>query len=210
MTGEGEQTLRQKKSAATALNIEIQAVSLALEKGFDALTVDAICEASNVSQRTFFNYFGTKENAILGRFAPSVDEGKAREFLASKDPDIMNQILGLVVVTEEFQNNRDLELKRIEVLRRNPDLMGRQFERFSRVASEIEELIYLRFKRDATSGEPDFATRLEAKLASELVAVAFRVSMLGNPNAEMPGAKDHDFNMSELFQKVLERLSPKV
>lgn len=209
MTGEGEQTLRQKKSAATALNIEIQAVSLALEKGFDALTVDAICEASNVSQRTFFNYFGTKENAILGRFAPSVDEGKAREFLASKDPDIMNQILGLVVVTEEFQNNQDLELKRIEVLRRNPDLMGRQFERFSKVASEIEELIYLRFKRDADTGEPDFETRMEAKLASELVAVAFRVSMVANGPAATPGNLGSEFKISALFHKVLDRLNPK-
>jgi len=180
-----------------------------LEKGFDALTVDAICEASNVSQRTFFNYFGTKENAILGRFAPSVDEGKAREFLASKDPHIMKQILGLVVVTEEFQNNQDLELKRIEVLRRNSDLMGRQFERFSKVATEIEELIYLRFKRDADNGEPDFETRMEAKLASEIVAVAFRVSMVANGPAAMPGNLGGEFNIPVLFHKVLDRLHPK-
>jgi len=86
---------------------------------------------------------------------------------------------------------------------------SRQFERFSKVATEIEELIYLRFKRDADNGEPDFETRMEAKLASEIVAVAFRVSMVANGPAAMPGNLGGEFNIPVLFHKVLDRLHPK-
>lgn len=66
MTDQREPGLRQRKQAATALTIERSAVALVQEHGFQAVTVDMICAASGVSQRTFFNYFKTKDQAILG------------------------------------------------------------------------------------------------------------------------------------------------
>lgn len=38
---------------------------LAVEHGFDTLTVDAIAEAAGISRRTFSNYFTGKEEALL-------------------------------------------------------------------------------------------------------------------------------------------------
>ena len=38
---------------------------LALERGLDAVTADDIAAAANVSVRTFHNYFGTKEEALV-------------------------------------------------------------------------------------------------------------------------------------------------
>ena len=174
MTGEGEQTLRQRRTAATALNIETHAVALALEHGLDHVTVEMICEASEVSARTFFNYFGTKDNAILGKFAPEIDEQKAREFIASNNPDILSEVIGVVKLPDDFLQNPGLELQRMKLLNQNPGLMSKQMERFSSVPSQIEDILFLRLRRAAGPEETEEQTRAYATLTAELIALTFR------------------------------------
>lgn len=41
-------------------------MDLFLRHGFDATTIDQIIERVGVSRRTFFRYFGTKEDVVLG------------------------------------------------------------------------------------------------------------------------------------------------
>lgn len=207
MTGEGEQTLRQRRTAATALNIERHAVALALEYGPEEITVEKICEASGVSQRTFFNYFGAKDIAILGRFVPEIDETLAREFLVSSNPDILGEILRIVRVPESFTDHFDIELNRFRVLEKSPHLMAKQMERFSAVAKQVEEILYLRLLRDAPLGESEQETRLIASLASELVAVTFRFNMLhgGTLGATLPGPS-HPEDAAKMLKMVFSRI----
>lgn len=174
MTGEGEQTLRQRRTAATALNIETHAVALALHHGLDNVTVEMICEASEVSARTFFNYFGTKDNAILGKFVPEIDEHKVREFIASTNPDILSEVIGVVKFPEPLMSNPGLELQRIQLLNQNPHLMAKQMERYSGVPAKVEDILYLRLRRDAGPEETEEQTRAYAALTSELIALTFR------------------------------------
>ena len=96
MTDQREPGLRQRKQAATALTIERSAVALVQEHGFQAVTVDMICAASGVSQRTFFNYVKPKDQAILGAEPGRLDERRVREFLASDSPDLLAGILDLL------------------------------------------------------------------------------------------------------------------
>jgi AcrR family transcriptional regulator len=48
--------------------------------GLDAVTVEAICEAAGVSVRTFFNYFETKDDAVLGHATYPIDPVVEDEF----------------------------------------------------------------------------------------------------------------------------------
>lgn len=57
--------LRERKKAATRIALSNAAVRLTREHGIDAVTVDAIAEAADVSTRTFHNYFSSKEEAVL-------------------------------------------------------------------------------------------------------------------------------------------------
>lgn len=41
------------------------AVRIALDNGLDAATVEAISEAADISPRTFFNYFASKDEALV-------------------------------------------------------------------------------------------------------------------------------------------------
>jgi AcrR family transcriptional regulator len=57
---------RERKKLATRQALSEAALALVLERGFDEVTVEAISEAADVSTRTFFNYFSSKEEAVLG------------------------------------------------------------------------------------------------------------------------------------------------
>jgi AcrR family transcriptional regulator len=64
------------------------AVRLMTEHGYDATSTDDIARAANVSPRTFFNYFPTKESVILlpEGFLSSLVEQSLRSRPASEDP----------------------------------------------------------------------------------------------------------------------------
>jgi len=72
--------LRERKKVATRQAIGRAALTLATERGPGAVTVDDIAEAAGVSPRTVFNYFPTKEAAILG-----VDPDRRRELIERLD-----------------------------------------------------------------------------------------------------------------------------
>ena len=72
---------RERKKRETYLALHDAALALAEERGFEHLTVEAICEQADVSVRTFFNYFPCKEDAVLGGtdgFAKILDAIRAR------------------------------------------------------------------------------------------------------------------------------------
>ena len=57
---------RERKKAEQRRALQRAALRLTAEHGYDHLTVEAIAEACDVSTRTFFNYFSSKDEALLG------------------------------------------------------------------------------------------------------------------------------------------------
>jgi AcrR family transcriptional regulator len=66
--------LRERKKAATRQALHEAAVRLTLAYGLDRVTVEAIADAAMVSRRTFSNYFGGKEQALLYDHRRRMDE----------------------------------------------------------------------------------------------------------------------------------------
>ena len=54
---------------STRRALEAAAVTLVAENGLEATTADSIARAAGVTERTFFRYFGSKQDAILGYVA---------------------------------------------------------------------------------------------------------------------------------------------
>ncbi len=68
---EPEPTRRERKKARTRQEIYRAAMALFEHRGFDAVTVEAICEAADVARGTFFAHFPTKA-ALLYEFSNQV------------------------------------------------------------------------------------------------------------------------------------------
>ncbi|HXG40875.1 MAG TPA: TetR family transcriptional regulator [Candidatus Limnocylindrales bacterium] len=99
--------LRERKKDRTRRALEEAALELFGERGFDAVTVDEIAEAAGVSSRTFFRYFGTKEDVVLGPFLEL--QAVLREALAARPAD--------EPVLEVLRHGIDALARRLDALR---------------------------------------------------------------------------------------------
>jgi AcrR family transcriptional regulator len=61
--------LRERKKLRTRAAISTAAIGLFTERGFDAVGVAEVARVAEVSKRTLFAYFPTKEDLVLHRFA---------------------------------------------------------------------------------------------------------------------------------------------
>lgn len=92
--------LRERKKRQTAERIWRAAVDLFIERGFDKVSVAEIAEAADVSKMTVFNYFGTKEDLILGpmeeHVADVADAVRGRALGESAVDAVRRQLLGAI------------------------------------------------------------------------------------------------------------------
>lgn len=146
--------LRERKRQALRSNIERAAVDLVLEHGYDRVTVDMICAAGDASQRTFFNYFGSKEAAVLGPPPPELDPAWVEEFVERPQADALTDLVRLMTkaLAVEQPDPRLWEARR-EIFRSNPALMRAHVARIATMDDELVELVCRRFgaegRRDA-------------------------------------------------------------
>ncbi|MFC7326727.1 TetR/AcrR family transcriptional regulator [Marinactinospora rubrisoli] len=152
------------RAAATRAAIENAALDLALARGYEHVTVDLICEAAGVSQRTFFNHFPTKDDALLGRDMPRIDERAARRFVLSEGPLLLDAI-ALVDHPERKAVSPRLA-DRLKVISMSPPLLARQMERISAIDAELREIVALRLERRHPGAD-------EAERADEAAMVAY-------------------------------------
>lgn len=77
---------RSRRRAQSRLAVTTLARRLTAERGLTGFTVDELCEQVGISRRTFFNYFDTKEQAVIGQHEDWLDEPAVAVFLAAR-PD---------------------------------------------------------------------------------------------------------------------------
>jgi AcrR family transcriptional regulator len=67
-SGSEVEGLRERKKAVTKQRLSDTATQLFLERGFDAVRVTEVAAACDVSEKTVYNYFPTKESLVLDRW----------------------------------------------------------------------------------------------------------------------------------------------
>ena len=77
--------LRERKKERTRATITRAALELFARDGFAATTVSDIAAAADVSPRTVFTYFASKESIVFAEYRPSIDRLAAR--LAARQPE---------------------------------------------------------------------------------------------------------------------------
>ncbi len=132
--------LRERKRLATWQTLHEVAASLALtHESLSVVTVDSIVELANVSPRTFFNYFGTKEDAILGFSEPAVSAQALEAFTSSAKP-LANRVADFYFdVMASSRTSGKGRKQRIKILSMHPELTNRQVTHFSQVELLVHE-----------------------------------------------------------------------
>jgi AcrR family transcriptional regulator len=88
-----KQSLRERKRAATWTAIHEAAASAALEHhDLSRVTIDEVAAQADISPRTFFNYFPSKEDAILGLRQPSIDDDTASSFVITDSDNLIEKV----------------------------------------------------------------------------------------------------------------------
>lgn len=170
----------------TAARLERIAVDLVLERGVTEVTVDDICEDAGISQRTFFNHFKTKEEAVFGREFLGLDERDVREFLVADGHDVVADVMRLLIAMQARHGDRELFLKRKRMIHANPAMVTKHMARMRAVRDELCELVYLRIRRTAPAGETETGTRHAATVIVEFAALILRLGFEADDGATPP------------------------
>src|SRR5438270_8609176 len=117
---------RERKKRDTRKALASAAVRLAAERGPDQVTIEDIAETADVSVRTFFNYFSSKEEAIIG-WDPDGRAEVAAKLLdrpAAEPPLVAmrNVVHDLIHGAPEWADERAL---RHRLVREHPSLLPR-------------------------------------------------------------------------------------
>lgn len=162
---------RDRKKRQTREALLEAALRLVDERGLDQVTVDDISAAADVSPRTFFNYFATKDEALLGD--PLEDAATVHERLLAEPADLplldaMRRVMAPWI--DRIQAERGIWLLRMRVIRDNPALLPALV---ARGVKEEGDLVTAVAARAGLPREHPFP-----QVAANVIGGAFRTAMM--------------------------------
>ncbi|ROP63407.1 TetR/AcrR family transcriptional regulator [Curtobacterium sp. ZW137] len=171
----GEMGLRDRKRIETRTRIAAAARALVLEQDIDRTTIEQIAARADISPRTFFNYFESKEDAVLGHteldLSPETLGAHVRA-VAGRPAAQAVVDLAFLVFGDTFGDERHRH-ERKELIVRFPQLMRRQVTRMTTVAEAMTGAVRTVLERDPAWG-PEAATPQAAEMLLGMVMTALR------------------------------------
>lgn len=158
--------------------LEVAALALYLEQGFDNTTVAEIAERAGLTERTFFRHFSDKREVLFSggaTFLSLITSGTAQA-----DPELgplEAAMVGFESVSAFFQVRSELVQQRHSVIAANPELRERELIKLQALALSLTETLRRRGVSDPTSG-----------LIAEVAVAVFKASF--DVWVADPGARD--------------------
>ncbi|WP_214413510.1 TetR/AcrR family transcriptional regulator [Sphaerisporangium fuscum] len=191
--------LRERKKHQTREALIDAALDLFLAQGYEATTVDQIAAAVEISPRTFFRYFGSKEDLVL--YYTTEFERIATSALAARPADEPSLAALIATFREVVQQIRaeaaedhGRALKQRRVMEADPILISKSIARMGDIEKRLTAEIARREGVDPT-------TDLRPHLLVSLVTSAMRVGFECLSDAEsfdaVPDNVEHALDLTE-------------
>lgn len=202
--------LREKKRAETRALLEKAAVDLVISDGLEHATIEAISERAFVSLRTFFNYFDSKEDAILGIRDVEITEEDLPGIVGTTGPgDLVASVVRVLYHTmAPALENRSLHSARKQAIQRYPQLLGRHMSQMFRMNEQLTTLTASLMQHD-----PGFATasadecKRFAGVLFMLCASAVRSTVHESAErGDIDSAHDSELRATALVREVIGKL----
>lgn len=138
-----EPTLRERKKQRTRKAISDAATDLFAERGFDAVTVDDVAEAADVSRKTVFNYFRCKEDLLFDE----ADAARERLLAAVRervpDESVLDAVRrnALAEIERMCAGDEPWIEKMSRLVAASPSLQAREREIYDDIARALAEAI---------------------------------------------------------------------
>ncbi|HEX5560516.1 MAG TPA: TetR family transcriptional regulator [Nocardioidaceae bacterium] len=129
---------RERKKRETRRRLQVATLRLAAEHGLARVTAEQIAAAADVSPRTFFNYFPSKEAALAGE-DPERDD-RLRTALVRRpagEPPLAALRAVLLDLAAELVDGREEWQARLTVVRRDPHLLAAGFASWNRLEQAL-------------------------------------------------------------------------
>ncbi|MEU5881284.1 TetR family transcriptional regulator [Spirillospora sp. NPDC047279] len=167
--------LRERKKQRTRLALVDAALDLFLAQGYEATTIDEIVAAVEVSQRTFFRYFATKEDVVMDtlvQYDQLMKDALAARPPAEKPFAALFGCLSVVLetISESGQEESERFRKLHQLVETTPALVHAHMARYAEIEKLLAALIAQRLGVDP---ETDLRPQLIVAFHSGATRVAF-------------------------------------
>jgi AcrR family transcriptional regulator len=164
--------LRERKKLRTRAELSDAAFRLFAERGFDETTIEDIVEQVEVSPRTFFRYFDSKEDVVIGFFD---DLGlELRAMLAgrpSDEPSFTALRAALRTLIDLYEERQDRVVAAKRLAHETPSIRARLLDKHARWENGVTEELVTR-----SGGAPSLEPQMRLLAAVALAAFSTAVS----------------------------------
>src|SRR4051812_16541369 len=184
--------LRERKKLATRVALHEAALRLVAERGLEHVSVDDIAERAEVSPRTFFNYFSSKDDAVLGLDPAATDH--MVEFLRGR-PAEESPVQAMRAVARaqaaEMLGETELWPLRLRVIETHPALLGRLAASFG----QSERAMTAAIAERTGSTADDLYPQLLAGVGAAAMRSALHTWLAGDFAASLPDLVDEAWDV---------------
>jgi AcrR family transcriptional regulator len=183
---------RERKRRQTRERIAQAAMTLFLQRGFDGTTIEDITEAADVSKRSFFDYFPSKEEVVFA-WQDAFADGLAAA-VAARPPGepvvrVIEEALSAAIVAAADPDSVALA----DLIRNTPVLKARDQLKYTKLEQKLTEAL------SARAGDSE-DERFRMRLLSAIVVGAMRAG--GERWHEMPRKGPLDVFARKVFGEL--------